>query len=202
MQPQPHERALVVGITGTGKTTLVRQRVAEIRRVIVWAPKGDFELAERCAGVDEAAAAAASWKRGVLRAVVVPDFGDDLTEQFEALCEVVWWVGGCELVVEECGLIDPRQPLRNFARLVAVGRERRITVTCVAQRAVQVPTLFRSQVSRVTTFRQTMPVDVSALCELIGPDAERVPELPRFHFLDWGPDSGTRSGRIHLESPK
>jgi hypothetical protein len=62
-----------------------------------------------------------------------------------------------------------------------------------------VPTLFRSQVSRVTTFRQTMPADVAALCELIGPEAEHVPELPRFCFLDWGPDSGTRSGRIHLE---
>jgi ABC-type ATPase with predicted acetyltransferase domain len=198
MQPQPHERWLVTGVTGTGKTTLVRQHVREVRRCIVWAPKGDFELAQRCNGVAEAAIAADGWRRGCLRAVVVPDFRDDVTEQFDALCELVYWVGGAELVVEECGVLDPRQPLRHFAKLVALGRERRISVTCVAQRAVQVPTIFRSQVSRVTSFRQTHRADVDALVELIGADAERVASLPNFNFIDWGPERGARSYRNSL----
>jgi DNA helicase HerA-like ATPase len=95
--------------------------------------------------------------------------------------------GNCTFVVEECALIFKRgEELQDWAKpLVFMGRIQRVSLVLIAQRASKIPMDIRSQASRIITFRQTEPADVSALIDRIGEDAETIPDLPPLTCIDW-----------------
>ncbi len=191
-----HERVMVTGLTGSGKSTWVAKNIiAAAPRVLAWSPHAkDYrectaplsfaQLAQRPEVLDAQA----------FRVCVVPTWRrpSDLTRQFAAFYDVASTMSGTVLVVDEVGL------LRGEARelLMALASQARhfgedtpeggCPMVFVAQRANMVPIGARTQCSQVVSFLQVEPSDVEALRDVIGGKlASRVPRLPRFEFVHW-----------------
>jgi hypothetical protein len=82
--------------------------------------------------------------------------------------------------------------------MVFMGREPRLNLVLVAQRANAVPISVRSQASRIVTFLQTEPADVRALAERIGREhADEIAQLPELECLDWQAGGAVRRYRVH-----
>lgn len=188
LQLASHDRLVVTGITGAGKTHYVTHEVVKAAsRVVVWDPKGEYELEH--ATLDEVAAAPELLDAERLRLAVVPT-SEDLDELSEDFCDFVGLVkhsgGGFVLVVDEVVLLEGRAR-RMLAYIATQSRAwgDGVPLVLVSQRATDIPKTARVQASRIVTFRQTDPDDVAALREVIGARAEQIPKLPRHECVTW-----------------
>lgn len=190
---KPHDRVLVVGITGSGKSHFVKERiVTPAKRVVVWDPHAEYAV--KC-DLDEVC----FWelqnepellKQRHLRLSIVPEW-DDIDELVEQLCQLVRLLRRSRgkhtttLVIEECGVIRPRGD-GVLGLLSTQARHWNVPLVMVAQRAAQVPPTAREQVSRIISFRQSSPDDIAALTERIGDvKGSKIASLPRRHFVTW-----------------
>lgn len=114
-------------------------------------------------------------------------YGSGFPFELEMLGNCAYAAGNCTFIVEECALIFRRgEELHDWAKpLVFMGRIQRVSLVLIAQRASKIPMDIRSQASRLVTFRQTEPSDVSALIDRIGEAGEAIPELPPLECIDW-----------------
>jgi len=197
---QPHDRALVLGITGAGKSYYAMHNIVKpAPRVVVFDPHGEY--ADAC-DLDEVSLGELLEEPALLtyadvRLAVVPDEWDEpreLAEALKDLSRVLKRTAVDErdpkapvtlLVIEECGVMRPYAD-GTLAMLATQARHWKMPLVLVAQRAVQIPPNARDQASRIVTFRQKSADDVDALAARIGEaKAARVPLLPRRKFVSW-----------------
>jgi DNA helicase HerA-like ATPase len=115
-------------------------------------------------------------------------YGRVLPDDLPLLGKAAFCAGDCSLVIEECALLFQRgAELDIWAKnLIFMGRHQRVNLVLIAQRANKIPIDIRSQASRIVTFRQTEPDDVSALSDRIGrASRDELPTLPELHCIDW-----------------
>lgn len=73
--------------------------------------------------------------------------------------------------------------------LIRYGRHRRVAMVYTARRPAEVPRNLTAQSSEFRIFRLTEPRDIEYMRRLIGPAAERLPQLEQFSHLRYQ-DSG------------
>lgn len=178
---------LVVGAQGFGKTVWTQTYCAQRNRLLVYDPKAEYRGVDFLADPEE-------WvPRVVSRELETFRFGTYLDEEIEMFGNAAYAAGNCTLVMEECALLFNRgEDIADWARpLVFMGREPRLNLVLVAQRAHRIPIDIRSQASRIITFSQTEPDDVRALCSRIGREHENaIRALPPLQCLDWKQGEG------------
>ena len=199
MQPQLNDlnykarRALVLGTTGTGKTTLVyrlaHSHPADCVFVYDW-QGGEFATrlgARKLASRDEVLSAIDEGERIV--AYDAESGEEDASgEGFEWFCDTAFETSGVMpgrklFIVDECqDLIDPYNVPDGLQRILSRGR-RRLMDTCLAGRSANaLHTVGRDQVSELYCFRC---IDENSLKypKSIGLDPEEVKSLPDTHFF-------------------
>ncbi|MHB1516639.1 MAG: hypothetical protein ACYCVY_13275 [Acidiferrobacteraceae bacterium] len=190
MSAQRNQRdiIIVVGQTGHGKTTWIRQWLSGRRRVLAFDPTltllgqehfidGD-ELVEVFEDTDE-------FRQ-------LPDFAyaNPYPDYVPVLGACAFVAGNCVLAIDEAALAfpSPQAGVQQWARdIVLLGRHRNTSLIIGAQRMTSIPLTVRTQASRIISFKQIDPDDIAAAKKLIGAEAENLPLYPKFKCCDFAP---------------
>lgn len=167
LDPRSHE--LILGVPGSGKTTLARARLASARRAVFFDPAGDYSSeGERI----PAAVFGPDFLRGtIVRWVVEP--GEDVALSFAALAEAcrvgARRYGGLVLCADEVGDYQARAA-EALTKLHRNGHHDGVASLLVSQCAVDIPKTCRRTATRVASCLQTDPGDLAALEDAYGAD--------------------------------
>ncbi len=175
----------VWGGTGSGKSTRVKEIIADNDRVIVIDPIGDyqhekgFKKFKTLRGLYMAIRA--GWNSG-FRLVLIVQRGDDPAAVLEELAEGLFVIQkrykdnqcdkGITLVVEEMSLCYPertiRQSERSFLELVNLGRHYGVEIIGVSQRIAEVKKNFVGNCTEHYFLRLGSAADRNAVTGIIG----------------------------------
>ncbi len=199
MQSSPHGRLslpqhwIVTGVPQSGKSTLVRDMVRGVRRLVVFDPKGDYATALRGSRVLEPADLfdrnhlAGRW----LRLVLLAGRRDDLTVAEELIytqrrCREAGRREGLVLVLEELNRYQ-LQCVESLSNLHANGHGDGLVTIMVAQRAQWIPRGCRATATNVLSLLQDYQADLDELAEDYGqPFADRVRAwVPHSPPVEW-----------------
>jgi len=133
------------------------------------------------------------WDEATLRDVIegrTKQFrlGTFRSDELSLIANAAYGTTDCALILEECAFLFARgEQLEEWAqRVVYMGREPKLDLVLVAQRAMAIPIDIRSQASRVVTFFQSEPEDCDALAKRIGRQyRDEIAQLPMMTCLDW-----------------
>ncbi|MCE8508341.1 ATP-binding protein [Ruegeria pomeroyi] len=171
----------VWGASGSGKSSYVKQQVAQVRRLIVFDPLGEYEATQVQTVEQVRAAMRASF--GAFRLALHCRTGSEGAE-LSKLCRLLMAAqqpykdsggrrgAGLTLVVEEMNLSFPvsggaaRCP--GFAEVCSRGRHYGIQVYGVSQRIAEVDTRFRGNCTETVVFRQKGQRDRAAAAAELG----------------------------------
>jgi hypothetical protein len=204
-QPSPETLCLFTGKRGSGKSHRARAWVADVARVAVFDPKGEYT--ETLGGprltVTEFArrAEVGAYNFGLVRVSVGDVFGREppagaLADDFEAFCAACWRISSPAapllVGVEEISLTGATANVcpPQFASVVNVGRSRGLAVFAVAQRAAMIPAGVRDQASEWFAFSQTRKADADACADMFGDGAPDVRRLQKYHCVHWTAEGG------------
>lgn len=212
--PQPRTRLLVVGKTGAGKSSEVKEALRQWLtagvRIVALDVCDEYSRDGRETGLvrlgplrkrvraSELAAHPAQLLDSRLSLAVVPDekTAHAAARAFLLLAALLRHAPSRTLfVADEVGFWTdgtlgpaPTQAQRNLVALATNGRHDGIALVMVAQRASQVPKSARAQCTEIWAFRQDDPEDVAALAERIGKRAEDSARLQVGESVEWRDD--------------
>lgn len=181
MQQVDPRRIAIFGASGTGKSTRVRQLIAERERVIVYDVLHEYKGHIVTSLVDVMEAVKAAWGKP-FKIVYRPAIGTDREKELHNLSMALFrvqepykagqWKHPVTLVVEEmstCYNVSQRPPERDgFGELCSMGRHYGIGVIGVSQRPAQVGTNFRGNVSETYGFRLAENTDIQYFRQKFG----------------------------------
>jgi hypothetical protein len=189
----PHERKVVIGVTGAGKSHYVKHGDARSERVVIWDPKDEYadDCEEGVPGVERVTLADFAARLDAddgdeMRLAVVPEWADpaELCDEFRAFAALVKTARDVTLIVDEVALL--RGAEGSLVMLAVLSRAWGVPMVMLAQRAVSIPKTAREQASWIVSFRQSSPDDIDALSRVIGEEkAARVAKLPRRECIEW-----------------
>ncbi len=171
----------IVGRKGSGKSTRVATLLKYCPRIFAWDPMGDHRrlLPDLFEGIDDDLYKYLyqASRAKTFACVYIP--GEDLEEEFEEICELVYHYGRMLLCVEEAPLICKAAYLPPvFGKIVRTGRHHAIDLLWTAQRASEVSRTLTSATDLWILYSQTEPRDLDAIAARCGRDlADRVAGL-------------------------
>jgi hypothetical protein len=176
LQLAPHDRVVIVGVTGSGKSTYARDTVwTPAKKAVAWDPYGEFpgdrltvdefiEDAGRLMGTK-------AYHYSIRPAGSMPG---EVAEDFKSLVDVLQEFGGYVFVVDECALLRARAG--DAIEMVATqsrhwghdSGEPGVPTVFLSQRSVGIPLTAREQASVIVSFAQTTPEDLRVLAAKCG----------------------------------
>lgn len=180
----------IIGRKGTGKSTLLSERLQGEECILSWDPMADHSewMPNELQSRDEVQKFLAwAQKRKFFAASYVA--GSELEDEFEEICDLYYTaaLGPRVFAVEEVPLIcSPSYLPKKFGKLVRTGRHKQIDLYWTAQRAGEVSRTLTSLTDEFVLFSQTEPRDLDAIASRCGPDvADRVASLGRHDYIVW-----------------
>lgn len=173
------EVIIVLGVTGSGKTTWTKKFTDGETRLLAYDIAHDFNVAYMNAEelIEQNENPPETFRYGVW----TPDDVETLIAS-----AFVW--GKCTLMLEELStLYKTGEKISGpIGEVVYLGRHQTVTLICIAQRATSIPIAIRSQASRIVTFRQQEDDDVKSLVGKFGKErCARMTGLQDLHCMDW-----------------
>jgi hypothetical protein len=161
----------VVGRKGSGKSTRVATFLKYCPRIFVWDPMDDHGdlLPDTFEGIDDELNDYFKQARRMktFACSFIPT--EDLEEDFEEICQLVYGYGRLLFVVEEAPLVLKAGYMPPaFGRIVRTGRHRQIDLLWTAQRTSEVSRTLTSATDVWIFYSQTEPRDLDAIAERCG----------------------------------
>lgn len=182
---RPHgndaERMVMIGSTGSGKTTLARSLVANADRVVWWDTKamGESGFEQRVTWAPEHAELIAATDR----LEVAPDPHRDHTEQMDEVAHAVYQRGNILFVVDDAmGVMAQRAP-QWTNNVVTMGRSRGVGLLTIVQRVHHIPRVLMTEAEHTLAFELHGRTDIERLVDECSPDLAVVAELQRFEYV-------------------
>lgn len=192
------QRALYSGMSGTGKTTLAKNNVRNVKRLVILDPVGgEYGWANEAVTVFTWDQVYQELKKPTFRIIVDID-----EEPLSLLIHVTELcldedVGNVTLVVDELFYFFPTKntkPPEIIQRLFRIGRRRNVNVIFISQRPIDCPIDLRSQFTDFYTFTLVEPSDIKWLAGVMGSvEAKRVLALAWHGHYHWSVRGTRRS---------
>jgi hypothetical protein len=194
----------IIGRKGSGKSRALEGRLMAEDRVFVWDAMGEHDWSPNELRSMDDVQEFFRWNRKKQRwaANYVP--GDELSEELETLCPVLYDRGEMIFAIEEIPLVCSASHLPpKLGKLIRTGRHRQLDVVWTAQRASEVSRTLTSLTDEFILFSQTEPLDLDAIAKRCGAEvADRVAHLGRHDFITWDVADRRLSDSPALSSPK
>lgn len=114
---------------------------------------------------------------------------ESLESDFDFCCRAILCSRNVVFAVEEVDLFSsPHSLPLPLEKIISIGRHRDLSCFVASRRAPAIHPLIRSQAARIISFTQTEPRDLDWCREVMGSEAEKLPGLRQFHFLEWRDD--------------
>jgi hypothetical protein len=174
-------RGVLVGMTGSGKTTLAHLLLAPFDYVAVYDAKGllrwkDYERFETLKEVVKSNAPR------VIYAPTHSELRDDA--MIDAFFQWVYFRQNTFLYVDEVYAVTERLEIPPFYHAILTrGRERGNGLLSATQRPMLIPTVIMSEAESWYIFRLAMETDRKKVEACIGLDSERIASLPKRAFF-------------------
>lgn len=182
---QQRQVDLILGKTGSGKTTYARHLIASRSRVIIADadfreyPATTFQTFESLSDYLEKHAGAGQFFR-----VAYTPYEDE----YPLMCDLARLVGNCTLVLEEADRFpDPRSCI-EYQEIITRGRHHRVSIMALGLYPALLPAMLRRQASKIISFRQHEPADIDWLAAVMGETAKQLPALGDHQYLEWWQD--------------
>jgi hypothetical protein len=172
---RPDQRAVIVGRTGSGKTTAALMLVAGYSTLVIIDVKRRVELA----GVPVVYGLEGfrnSWPQRVRRVIVRPTDADLETEKAlwawaDGVFSRVLKYGRTAVLVDECLDLAPKQKIvRGYRRALRMGREPLIPIYSCSQRARDLHNDVFSESEHLFVFDLNLATDREKVAEIGGPE--------------------------------
>jgi len=191
-----NDRTLIVGRTGTGKTTLTLglfEGLAAERRIVI-DPKDDPAIRARY-GPAVTAYEAPPEPPGVLR--IVPPPGDAGAAVVERIFEGIFRAGHAAVWIDELPMIASaaRVP-RALEFCFQQGRSRGIGILACAQFPRRIPTMALDSANHLFSFHLARQRDRDAIADARGIDLDAAGQLERFRWIYVGDAGGPAFGAV------
>ncbi len=188
---EPSQRAVIVGRTGSGKTTLAMLLVGGYRNLVVIDPKWRLELPRTVTVVGSAGEFARTWPQRSTRVIYRPDpetEGHDDVD--EVIRRVLRYGRTCLEVNEALEYARAGWILPAYRRAITTGRELLVPVVSESQRPIGVHNVVLSETEHMFAFDLQLEGDREKLVDANG--AAGFLERPgeKFGFLYAGPATG------------
>lgn len=191
MRVRAGDRVLIVGPTGSGKSTAASVIANAWPRVLVLDPKLDDRVAElpNSTVAYGVRAALAALPGRVIYRPLSSEF-DDLPAAFEPLARAVYAVGSCGIVLHETEIVAPLPKARRWLRSTIMwGRSRRVPMIFCAQRPSWIDRLCISEPAHVYLFGLNDDRDLSTMAGVMRVKSSALRPLTTPHaFYYRGPD--------------
>lgn len=183
------EVVLVLGKTGSGKTTWTRKYIETLNRVIILdAGFGDYPV-EECNSMDELINLAEKRNadgHGFFRLSYTPRSGEaGVILDLARVLRNTW------VIIEEADRLDDPRIHPEYDEIISRGRHYGVSILAVSLYPFKLPADLRRQATRLICYRMHEPRDLDYLSDIIGDDVSKLPDLEPFHFLDWNAGKGS-----------
>jgi len=180
---RPNEVTFVSGQRGSGKTTWVKHYIQNIDRFLLYDALSEYSGAPRFENIhDFLDYVDANIEHGGFFEAILDTVDNS---SFPFFCRAAISMGRVYVVIEELDLFaTPYATPVELQKLIKHGRHHSINIIGVSLRPSQVSRLFTSQANRFILFRQVEPRDVAYFKSIVGIQADRLPGLDPYYFLD------------------
>lgn len=173
-----NDRVMIVGITGSGKSVLLRHLLKIYKEQGV-----KFVLYDSQHQHGDLASIENPEDKNV---VYQPEIVDSV-EEFEKICSLVWKRRNVVLAIENLDFYStPQKPQSpSFKKLIHLGRMKGIGLLMTTRRIADVHKSPCSQVKHWFIFRTFLPNDVKYLRQFVGKTADDAMTLDPYQFIYW-----------------
>lgn len=170
-----HEKELILGQSGSGKTFEMIQRFKKSDRAIYFDLTNDtFNPKEPMTGVNGAIiyndvtefAENIYFLAQLQKFKVILKFDD--VRKYEKIIDFLWLskISNIVLFIDEIHIFAPSKKISDSLKnIIVLGRHRNLNLVIASQRPLMVNPVARSQMTKITTFRQTEKRDLQLLAE-------------------------------------
>lgn len=174
---------LILGQRGSGKSYLANEMLAKYPRYLIYDTLGEYSRGVIFLELQNLKSFWGEHYQGNFRLIYQPV---NPIEDFDEVCDLVYELGDMMFLVEEIDTFCSSQMISTaFANIIQRGRHKDITLIGVSQRPYGIHRIITSQAKEIYSFLHREPRDVDYLKFFIGSEAEKVRDLPRYHYLLW-----------------
>ena len=186
------ERAIVIGATGSGKSTLCQELVRPLPFCIAIDPKGEFDIPgkeciilEKFQDVVEKSNYLVKHNLPDPLIIYRPIPTEAKPEGYDKIYSFVYQRGNCSVYTDELSAVVDTNgtPTEYLNHIQMRGRSKGITAVHAVQRPTRIPLVTLSEAQRYYCFELTLKADKTRICDIIG--IQEFPIMKRFEFLFW-----------------
>lgn len=207
----PNKNHLVIGTSGSGKSTWVKRQVKTARRLLIWDPDGEYPVncyskkTEFIRGLSKCYSTpqSAIGHRGAIVPVRLALAVEPTAKNFEWFCSVAFALADARrpLVVVAEEIADVTSPGKAgpwWGRLCRRGRKYGVTLYAITQRPAECDKTIYSQAAHKWIGFMDNEADQSRLAKLCGIAAARVGALKPLQYLYKQPGAAVKTGRVRI----
>jgi hypothetical protein len=207
LQINPTDRAILIGRTGCGKTTLARYLVEDRRTpysvvydakisdsIGKWnAHKFIYDYGEYIEALDDPD----TYPRIVYRPSMLESIDANAQDTFFAH---IYQRKNTRLYIDEAyAVLGGTNPSFHLQAILSRGRERGISCVIATQRPKRIPLLFKSEVEHIYVFALNLREDRQIVSDITDIDELEIFDLKNYEFIYYNCLTGQRSGVLQLD---